>query len=409
MALTDRATPGRHRWMRLVAAGTAIAAIAAGAFVAGRSGDGGSAEVSTSGAGPGWEAVSAPPLPSTEGPVLAWTGRELVLFGGDRARNSREVDMSDEGAAYDPTTGTWRLLAESPFDALYGVAGVWTDDRLVVAGTPCPEEVPGDSSATPDCEPGGVVAAMYDPEADAWETVAGPDDQAFRDATGAIAHGATGDAAVFEIGASLWRISPASGQWQRLPGPPLDQREVLCSSATGVTAVAVAERSQASSAEGAAPPDFSRTPATMRASTLARGASRWSDVAETGSGQAPLVSVGICAGDSVLTLPAADGEMERTAGLGRYDARSGAWHQMAPAPVAINTRPGNTWTGAEVVVFGIRETATYRPTTDEWRVVRTPPPAEVLDAVWVGDRVVALAKDAESAEAAPSLRALTIE
>lgn len=83
-----------------------------------------------------------------------WTGRELVVWGS-RERTARRID----GAAYDPITNAWRSIPDGPISITDGSA-VWTGDEMIVFGA----ALDGNNHAdTPT-----AIAAAYDPEADAW-------------------------------------------------------------------------------------------------------------------------------------------------------------------------------------------------------------------------------------------------
>jgi hypothetical protein len=105
-----------------------------------------------------WRATDIPPLVAPRQQAASvWTGTEWIVWGG----TLEGVDMRD-GAAYDPVTETWRLLAPSPLSARRANA-VWTgSEMLVVAGSSGDLTVPmahGDGAA-------------YEPVTDTWRTIA---------------------------------------------------------------------------------------------------------------------------------------------------------------------------------------------------------------------------------------------
>jgi len=71
-----------------------------------------------------------PPAPITaRAPLSVWTGRELIVWGTsllvqDRPRN---------GAAYDPSTNTWRTISETPLE-LTDATAAWTGEEMIVFG-----------------------------------------------------------------------------------------------------------------------------------------------------------------------------------------------------------------------------------------------------------------------------------
>jgi len=80
------------------------------------------------------EALANAPVEGRSGHAAVWTGSEFVVWGGVKPRSgSGEVALAD-GAAYNPTTGTWRILAKAPIAARGLPAYVWTGSELVVWG-----------------------------------------------------------------------------------------------------------------------------------------------------------------------------------------------------------------------------------------------------------------------------------
>ena len=103
---------------------------------------------------PGWQAVDPGPLGGRVGATAVWTGSEVLIWGG---RNDDGV--LDDGAAFDPASGTWRLLAPTRFAARAWAVAAWTGTEMVVIGG-----VDGDDRSLSG-------AAAYDPVADAWREV----------------------------------------------------------------------------------------------------------------------------------------------------------------------------------------------------------------------------------------------
>jgi hypothetical protein len=90
-----------------------------------------------------------PPAPfALNQATVAWTGRELVVFGARLDGNNWSDTDHARGAAFDPTTSTWRAFPPYPFSPQASTA-VWTGRELVVW----------------DYE---LRAAAYSPEADDW-------------------------------------------------------------------------------------------------------------------------------------------------------------------------------------------------------------------------------------------------
>lgn len=78
---------------------------------------------------PDWIELERGPLAPRWPAVLAWTGDELVVWGGYAFASGQPLD---DGAAYNPETGKWRHLSPSPLVAQHEVSSVWTDSELVI-------------------------------------------------------------------------------------------------------------------------------------------------------------------------------------------------------------------------------------------------------------------------------------
>jgi len=98
-----------------------------------------------------WRMMSPSPLRGRVAAYAAWTGSEMLVFGG----YGDGADLND-GALYNPTTDTWRMMAAMPASTC-PVASTWTDSVLAVAGR-CDGVV--DDPHTP--------AASYDPAMNRW-------------------------------------------------------------------------------------------------------------------------------------------------------------------------------------------------------------------------------------------------
>ena len=100
--------------------------------------------------------LAASPLGSRQGPVVAWTGQELLEIGGWGGNAG-----PGEGAAFDPADGRWRRIAPAPVPAGALAASAWTGSRLFVFG-----------GQLPDKTTLGPAAGLYDPASDTWAVTA---------------------------------------------------------------------------------------------------------------------------------------------------------------------------------------------------------------------------------------------
>jgi hypothetical protein len=162
------------------------------------------AERAALGYGPGWHELDAGPLEPRSHASVTWTGTELVVLGGDG---------HNDGAAYNPTTRTWRPMATPPFPD-GGPLAVWTGTELLAVG---PDPDPSDDSTL-------RTVAAYDPGMDAWHPLASVDPTS--------AHGRAADAVFLRQSDAFWtgsellwagammRYDRGADRWEALPLTP---------------------------------------------------------------------------------------------------------------------------------------------------------------------------------------------
>ena len=80
-----------------------------------------------------WLAFPDSPLSGRSDAASAWTGEEFLIWGGFDG-GFREVPYFDDGAAFDPLTETWRMLPPPPIGARTPFS-VWTGRELIVWGS----------------------------------------------------------------------------------------------------------------------------------------------------------------------------------------------------------------------------------------------------------------------------------
>ncbi|MDQ2826516.1 MAG: hypothetical protein M3Y04_06120, partial [Actinomycetota bacterium] len=97
-----------------------------------------------------WRSLPVSPLTPRAPTAVAWTGREMLVWGG-----SDRDGLKADGAAYDPTRRSWRRLAGTSLAPRTGAASVWTGREMIVWG--------GSDLAD---------GAAYDPATDRWRPMA---------------------------------------------------------------------------------------------------------------------------------------------------------------------------------------------------------------------------------------------
>ncbi|MEO8697450.1 MAG: hypothetical protein ABI658_28370 [Acidimicrobiales bacterium] len=104
-----------------------------------------------------WRLLPAAPIEGRSSASAVWSGSELILWGGTTTPAGNAGGRSD-GAAYNPKTDTWRVLARSPLSA--GITSAVWNGREVLYGPTRSGDANGTFAST--------TAAAYDPATDAW-------------------------------------------------------------------------------------------------------------------------------------------------------------------------------------------------------------------------------------------------
>lgn len=161
-----------------------------------------------------WTELPQAPLEPRHESVGVWTGSELVVAGGNAGPpcppgadcSTAGADYLRDGAAYDPATTQWRMIADAP-EPLAGARAVWSGTEMIVTAW------------------AGVFA--YDPVGDSWRTLGS---QRLSTEPYEPAPVVTTEGIVFASyeqrakGDSPDRVlDPASGTWTRLPHDPFGE------------------------------------------------------------------------------------------------------------------------------------------------------------------------------------------
>ena len=108
-----------------------------------------------------WKTIPRSPLVGHDAAgVVVWTGREMIGWGGGCCG-----DAFSDGAAYNPSTNSWRKLAHSPLAGSQSPVGAWTGRELVIVV----------AGVDPDGKPWPARlarAAAYNPATDTWRRIA---------------------------------------------------------------------------------------------------------------------------------------------------------------------------------------------------------------------------------------------
>lgn len=262
-----------------------------------------------------WRALKTPSLAPRASGVAAWTGTELVVWGGIGfpCLGHDGLPMAD-GAAYDPKEERWRKIADSPLIGRTGAASVWTGSRLLVWGGRG-----GRTSFSPRSD-----GAAYDPDQDGWRVLPkGPlaarwGHSAVWTGREALIWGGSNDGSTddirFKDGA---RYNPATRKWRALSPAPISARSGHMAIWTGGEMIV------------------------------------WGGVSGSPT-------------DSTFLKDGA-----------AYDPRTDRWRKLAKAPIDGRSNHQLVWTGSEMIVLGgypgtdrfETRDAAYNPATDRWRLL----------------------------------------
>jgi hypothetical protein len=140
-----------------------------------------------------------PPAPHDPGyrqTAVAWTGSEMIVFGGG------DVDSptTRQGAAYDPAADRWRPIADAPI-GLNLLSAAWTGDEVLVFGSLLSDRNVAETETS--------VGAAYDPSTDSWRTL--PPSELSPQATSAVFAGGRLIAWDYEVHSQEY--DPATDTW----------------------------------------------------------------------------------------------------------------------------------------------------------------------------------------------------
>lgn len=153
-----------------------------------------------------WRILPQAPIERREAHVATFTGGEMLIWGG----MSTNALLSD-GAAYNPGTDSWRWLAPSPLRGGVGFVGAWTGDEWLLVEA----NKPGEPQA-----PSGMGAA-YNPTTDTWREIA---DAPLRPGFGATATWTGSTLVLIRFSSHEpsggAQYDPQADTWMPIPGNP---------------------------------------------------------------------------------------------------------------------------------------------------------------------------------------------
>ncbi len=352
-----------------------------------------------------WSILPAAPIAVRTGAASAWTGRQLLIWGG--ALGPQGDQLSGDGAAYDPTTKQWAKLPAAPISARDQMASVWTGSELFIWGGDATDGISGDG-------------ALYNPTTMKWRRL-----------PNAPLNGRTGAQAVWvnnqviviggnppaqstsqQVRTDLAAYSPATNRWTTLASMPLiANQEVLA-----VVAVATNDRVYAwelwqhavNNADGSGEIysgiDLYIFDPTRNTWTHDAAASRSTDGADKNNAPEGLNSA-LWTGASILVPPTnsnwcgdCPGPM-MFGGQGRVlDPTTNSWTKIPPGPIDFFDPSAFVWTGKTLIEFETNvessgpgpsvlqgQAAAWDPSTGAWTRLPAAPLYGGDVAVWDGD------------------------
>jgi hypothetical protein len=302
------------------------------------SGDGATYDPSTD----RWEVLPPAPVAGRFGTSAAWTGREVLFWGGQAGPDTTFAD----GAAYDPATRRWRKLPAAPIGARTGHQAVWTGREMIVwggYGRCCPID-----SVIHD-----PAAAAYDPATDRWRRIADVPPPWSGDDGSAVTV-VDGDRALIWRRGHLGAYDPTADRWDDLPGAlppqqpapghPTAPSTTGDPAAVGVTAgdeVFTWTGGPSGRLDGLA---YRPTPAAAARPVASAPAAAWRRTAPLDGQYGAAVTTG------------GPGRIYATAGQSarvlEYRIAEDRWEELPLAPIPTRSAAVLVWTGSELLFWG---------------------------------------------------------
>jgi len=308
-------------------------------------------------AGDRWRRLASSPLAPRSEAVIAWTGKEVLVWGGQKPGSLSGFGSEfDDGALYDPARDTWKPMATWPLAPRYGARAVWTGTRLVVWG--------GASAEAGEDPPPLADGAAYDPAGNHWtKMAAGPlsgriaplgaargDSALLSWGLGAVQDGKrvpAADSAVYDLGHNRW--SPAGA----VPPP----RDTWCLDGPGCVGVDTGSR-VVFAGQGLA-----WDPSGDRWSVIAAGP--FADPHLEGKAAAWTGSRVMLWGGGTTTSPGDVPPATVNPGGSAYDPAADRWEALPAAPLTPRARAAAVWTGREFIVWGGEGDENHRAQFDD--------------------------------------------
>ena len=327
-----------------------------------------------------WQTISLVDGPPGLGPSLAWTGSEMIAWGGCSG-DALCFDLHDEGGRYDPDTDTWTPTnpAGAPA-ARKNHTAVWTGDAMIVWG--------GYTGSDTYLNDGKI----YDPATDTWSGINQTGAPSARGSHHAVWTGTEmivwgGDGPGDER--SGGRYNPVTGNW--LPTTTNDPYRVANYHATVWDGVRMISW-------GGVGEQFI-DPFYQRARIYDPVTDIWSMSSQNASLSPAWFPSAVWTGTEMIVWGGQIGSETLDEGA-RYNPLTDTWQPTSLTGVP-EARANHTavWTGAEMIVWGgstwteiyVKTGGRYNPQTDTWTATSTagaPSARYLAQSVWTGTEMI---------------------
>jgi hypothetical protein len=155
--------------------------------------------------------MATAPIDGRTGDALVWTGREMLVWGGlasSPTHPTTELQEPSGGAAYDPATDRWRVVADAPIAGRVNPLAAWEGRELLVWGG---TRVEADGTERPLAD-----GAVYNPATDTWRKLP-PVGLPGGNVGGMLA----GQFVIVTDQGTAARYDPAANAWTPLPAAPV--------------------------------------------------------------------------------------------------------------------------------------------------------------------------------------------
>jgi len=304
----------------------------------------------------GWTALPADPRGPGYRAQVVWTGTEAVSIGG-ADQTGKSVDSV---AAYNPTTGQWRIVTNTPSPLMWPLA-VWTGSDVLIVGWR--DGLLNTTAATLDVTTGEWTQGAQMP----FGFKASPD----------TPHVWTGSELL------LWAdhpvaYDPVTDTWRTLADAPIDRRLEATSVWTGTQWIVwggLALVDDSTRGDGVAYDPATDVWRVLPASPLSQRI-----VSGVWTGTEVLITAGR-SGDGNGMMAFSDGAA--------YNPSTDTWRDLADGPAHPGFQP--IWTGGRLILFAKGGAVLYDLATDRWTDFQTDAPDhDDTSPVWTGSIVLLL-------------------